>query len=247
MNLWIATMFLAMSCLSAQATVTINMVAADLRTADGGLMPPAGQVFLVASPGDLVFGGPSPDAFVTGDDVILFRGSVSAILPGVFLGTVNLSLDSFPNLNPGDPVQIYWFPTLTADSTKPGEGTTYGFYRHESGMDGSAPWVIPSDGSLVDLRFTTASRGGSHPDSMGFASSIISRPLILSLTGAGTPNVVITWTAVSNRTYRVQYRPDFKTSWQDLTADVIATNATASAADLAADIHQRFYRVLLVP
>lgn len=239
-------MVLALSSAPAQATVTLNVVAADLRAADGSLMPPSGQVFLVASPGDLVFGGPSPEAFVTGDDVILFRGSLNTGLPGVFLGTVNLSLDLFPGLTLGDPVQVYWFPTLTADSTRPGQGTAYGFYRHETGMDGSDPWVIPSDGSLVQLRFMTASRNGSHSNSLGYASWETTRPVILSLTGAGTPNVVITWSAVSNLTYRVQYRLDFNTAWMNLIPEVTATNVTASATDQSANVHQRFYRVLVV-
>ena len=38
----------------------------------------------------------------------------------------------FPGLKPGDPVQLYWFPTLTVSSDSPGEGATYGFYRHDT-------------------------------------------------------------------------------------------------------------------
>lgn len=41
-------------------------------------------------------------------------------------------------------------------------------------------------------------------------------PVILPLTGAGTANVVITWSAVSNVTYRVQYKSDLNSAWVDL-------------------------------
>ncbi len=76
-------------------------------------------------------------------------------------------------------------------------------------------------------------------------------PAILSLTGAGTTNVVITWSAVSNVTYRVQYRSDvgddqLTNNWSALVPDVTATTNTASAVDNPAGDARRFYRVLVV-
>jgi hypothetical protein len=71
-------------------------------------------------------------------------------------------------------------------------------------------------------------------------------PTILSITGAGTTNLVITWSASSNLTYRAQYRPDLNTEWSNLLPDVIATNGTASAVDGSGGVSQRFYRVLLL-
>ena len=58
------------------------------------------------------------------------------------------------------------------------------------------------------------SRGGANRDPLGYAShvNVIPRPVILSLTGAGTTNVVITWSAISNAAYRVRYRPDFNSA-----------------------------------
>jgi hypothetical protein len=71
-------------------------------------------------------------------------------------------------------------------------------------------------------------------------------PEILSITGAGTTNAVITWTALSNATYRVRYISDTSGSnWQVLTPDVTATNSTASAVDNATNVPQRFYQVLI--
>ena len=162
---------LAVSCLYAQATVTFTIDALDLRTAGGAtLMPISGQVFLVASTTDLIFGGPTADSFVSGDDVILYRGDLSGSgVAGHFQAqTPVITLSG--NLNTGDPLQLYWFPTLTGSSTSPGAGTSYGFYRHDTGLDGSEPWVIQGDGFGRTLLFLTQSEGGTNPDALGWAS-----------------------------------------------------------------------------
>jgi hypothetical protein len=76
----------------------------------------------------------------------------------------------------------------------------------------------------------------------------VQQPTILSLTGAGTSSVVISWSAVSNVTYRVQFNSNLgTTNWFDLTPDVTATGSTASATDNPAGASQRFYRVQIVP
>jgi YD repeat-containing protein len=57
----------------------------------------------------------------------------------------------------------------------------------------------------------------------------------------------IEWSAVSGRTYRVQYKNDLnETAWSDLAGDVIASGPTASKADGLTNLH-RFYRVMLRP
>jgi putative NADPH-quinone reductase len=72
-------------------------------------------------------------------------------------------------------------------------------------------------------------------------------PLLLPLTRVGTTNIVITWSAVSNATYRVQYNPVLNTTnWTDLFGDVIATGSMATKTD-AMTTTNRFYRVRVVP
>ena len=57
-------------------------------------------------------------------------------------------------------------------------------------------------------------------------------PVIKSIVGTGTPTVVITWSAVSNQVYRVQYKSSLSsTNWFNLAPDVTATNSTASFTD----------------
>ena len=72
-------------------------------------------------------------------------------------------------------------------------------------------------------------------------------PTILSLAVVDPTHVVITWSALSNATYRVQARSDMNGVWVDLVPDVTATNATASAMDNSNGDGQRFYRLLVVP
>jgi len=72
-------------------------------------------------------------------------------------------------------------------------------------------------------------------------------PRILSLTGAGTANALITWSAVSNGVYRVQSKADLSTtSWTEMVGDVTATSSTASKTDTRVGPHQ-FYRIRVVP
>ena len=72
-------------------------------------------------------------------------------------------------------------------------------------------------------------------------------PLILALTNGGAGNLVLTWSAVSNATYRVQYKGfPSATNWTDLAGDVLAGGGTASKTDLKTTTN-RFYRIHVLP
>ncbi|HVM50725.1 MAG TPA: delta-60 repeat domain-containing protein [Candidatus Acidoferrum sp.] len=71
-------------------------------------------------------------------------------------------------------------------------------------------------------------------------------PLFGSSTPAGG-GVTLQWSAITGRTYRVQYKPDISSvSWSDLPPDVIASGSLASTTDPAPAAHH-FYRVVLLP
>lgn len=77
-------------------------------------------------------------------------------------------------------------------------------------------------------------------------SSAIPRPQMLSpeLVGA---NIKLTWTAVSNATYRLEFNPDLNISnWNPIPGDVTAVTNTASKLD-ALTPSNRLYRVRVVP
>jgi hypothetical protein len=82
----------------------------------------------------------------------------------------------------------------------------------------------------------------------GTLTVVLAQPTIISISGAGTSNSIITWTAVKDVTYRLQYRTNFLDGqWVDVAPDVTATNAVAQAPDDAEGAPRRFYRIQIVP
>jgi hypothetical protein len=74
-----------------------------------------------------------------------------------------------------------------------------------------------------------------------------SAPVLLPPTITGTGNVVITWSAISNGTYRVQYKSDLNAAnWSDLPGDVTAAGSVASKTDPIIT-GSRFYRIQVLP
>ena len=60
-------------------------------------------------------------------------------------------------------------------------------------------------------------------------------------------NLVLTWTAVSGKKYRLQFNNAPGTSqWTDLPPDVLASGPTVTVTNAIGNASQRFYRVLLV-
>jgi uncharacterized delta-60 repeat protein len=84
-------------------------------------------------------------------------------------------------------------------------------------------------------------------DSKSFRILVVPPPVIESIT-ASNGNVTITWSAIAEKTYRVQFKPDLtETGWNALSGDVMATGSTATKTDTSVSGNQRFYRVLLLP
>jgi len=79
------------------------------------------------------------------------------------------------------------------------------------------------------------------------SATSVPRPLIQSITR--TNNLItILWSAIANRTYRVQFKENLDDSnWNDLLPDVTASGPTASKTDTTALGAQRFYRVQALP
>lgn len=234
---------------NAFSTVTLITEGAYLKDLSGALMATNALVLLVASTEDTTFSVPAPNAFVTGDDIIVGRWDLSGTgEPGILLDFTNTALSG--NWNEGDPLQLYWFPTLTVATVSPGAGTPYGQYRTDSMIDGGDPWTTPADGATISLKFLTSNAGGSNPEVAGNASLVVegglAPPVILSLTIANETNTVIVWSAVSNHTYRVQYQSELDAAWSDLAPDITATNVAASIVDGFTGQAQRFYRIQLV-
>jgi hypothetical protein len=73
-------------------------------------------------------------------------------------------------------------------------------------------------------------------------------PLVILGIEVTESNAVVTWGAISNLTYRLEYLNDITdTNWAPSLPDIIAAGDTASATNLTGGEPARFYRVRLVP
>ncbi|MCF7762222.1 MAG: hypothetical protein K9N62_00960 [Verrucomicrobia bacterium] len=235
---------------NAFGSVTLDTTAAILGDESGNVLPSTGLVLLIASTVDRTFAEPTVDAFVSGDDLIVARWDLSAWgTPGWLVeSTGPIALRG--GWDAGDPLQLYWFPTLSLSHTKPGAaGVPYGRFRTDSRSDGGDPWTTPGDGATISLKFLTINAGGSNPMNTAWASLFVggvAAPVILSLERASANSLIITWRASIGLIYRVWYRSELGGGWSILGPDIIATGATASAEDQIGGRAQRFYRIQLL-
>lgn len=162
---------------AAALAVSMNVDAERLKDVLGAPMQVSGLVVLTAGTSG-TFPGPTPSSFTSGDEIVLKKWDLSAFgTPGALQDTTgDLALSGA--WDEGDPLQLYWYPTLGLNSPEPGFGTTFGTYRHATGLDGSAPWITPGAGDIIDLKFFTTdatflSNGGSNPSSAGDARFIV--------------------------------------------------------------------------
>jgi len=83
-------------------------------------------------------------------------------------------------------------------------------------------------------------------DSTSFNVSVVSRPLIQSITRSNEV-VTITWSAIANQTYLLQYKDDLGVvGWNDLFPEVTASGPAATKTSTATS-GKRFYRIQLSP
>ena len=163
-------------------SITVNVYAANLRDNHDRLMSERGLVFLAVDTLRDGFSSPESDSFFkASDDYILAKWDLSAVGSGQLAETTaSISLASTPGWDALDPLCLYWYPTLEKSSNLPGQyGISYGQYRHDTGLDGSSPWLTPSPGSTIDLKFFTEDllydgiHSGSNPSSSARASMTV--------------------------------------------------------------------------
>lgn len=240
----------------AQADVGLIVSAANLQDENGALAPTGSIAILVAdTAGDgfataLLPTSPlSPGSFLIGfdkptNDVVIARWDLSSLnISGQLLNMTNVSLGG--PLATGRPLALYWFPSLTPASTNVGL-TAFGFYTDSAGVDGSDPWVLPTDGTLVQLNFYTAGRGGSNSDYVGSASFGIpmSRFRMTGISLSDT-NVAVSFMTVSNVLYYIQSSTELDPgSWSTVTGNLVGTGCVMTNIDVGAAVTpKRFYRL----
>jgi hypothetical protein len=179
----ILTLIISAISLSSQASVTLNVLSGVFRDANSQPIPQNSLVIVAASTLDSTFAPIGPTAFTSGDDIVIAQLATNDIGgPGTISAPIVLNFSG--NLNAGDPLALYWFPTLTSSATAPGIGTPYGMFTDSS-------FVMPSDGATITLSFLTTSVGGSLPDSLGIANLVtIPEPSTYALIGFGLLGLV---------------------------------------------------------
>ena len=157
----------------AQAT-TVTLDAEFLKDAFGAAMPTSGLVLLTAGTTGNFF-GPTSASFIGGDEIVLKKWDLSGFATAGVLSDTTGDLTLSGAWNTGDPLRMYWYPTLTLASTTPGTGTAYGTYRDAAGLDGSAAWITGGPSDTIALKFYTSdatflNTGGSNAASFGRAN-----------------------------------------------------------------------------
>ena len=193
-----------------QASVSFTISAERLQDPSGIDMAESGVLVLVADTSGDGFQGPSSTSFVSGDDHMIGMWDIAAgggNTPGAFQGTTG-AVSFSGDWGEGDPLAIYWFPTLSLPSEAPGEAVPYGMYANGT-MDGTDPWTTPADGTSGHrLIFLTTDAdnllpgGGSSDSADGLASNVTSgtAPADPSgVAGEASPGMItLTWTDASD-------------------------------------------------
>ncbi len=151
--------------LPAGATINFNLIGGETIFSDNGttMAPSNSLVLLVADTtgggfGNLDVGNITVGSTINtgGNDLVVGLLSIYNGQPGLLYSTFNTSL--FGAWDAGDPLAIYWIPSLTISNTTVGSGVSYGWFTDSSAAGGSAAWITPADGSNVNpLYFSTVS------------------------------------------------------------------------------------------
>jgi hypothetical protein len=113
------------------------------------------------------------------------------------------------------------------------------------------PDGVPYGGGRADIRFALGDDSEiyilSKSDGMIRKMSSVLAPPMLQTSAVSNGKFNLTWPAIPNRTYRVQFKNSLAVSnWADLTGDLVTTNLTFTLTNSPAT-NVIFYRVSLLP
>jgi len=164
-------------------TVTITLEAAQLQTSGSAAIPNGALIELLGDT-STTFGAPTASSFTGTDpnEAVLWSGTANSTTLGIagsFRDAITITLDASGTAQGslqsyvGADLLLRWYPTLTASSSTPGSGTTYGQFSTTAVENSSnIAWVVPSSGAY-NLNFVTSNEGGSEPSSAGVANLVI--------------------------------------------------------------------------
>ncbi|HWY74577.1 MAG TPA: putative Ig domain-containing protein, partial [Verrucomicrobiae bacterium] len=130
------------------------------------------------------------------------------------------------SLDPGAPAGANIDPNLGMFSWTPGSGFT---------------------GTTNTITVRATDNGLPPLSAASTFSVIVVAPPRISTPSFSSAHIALAWSAISGQTYRVQYKTNLLSAWNNLSGDVTATSALASKTDPGATGGQRFYRILVLP
>ncbi len=195
----------------------------------------SGTLAFARAPGENVGSYPvTPSGLTSGNYTIAFNPGNLSITKAALAVTADASNKTYGAADPTFTASYVGFMNSETPAVLSG---TLAFARAPGENVGSYP-VTPS--GLTSGNYTI-------PFNPGSMSITAPAPTILSINFLSPTDVMITWSAVSNGNYRIQYKVAMAaTSWTDLTGDVTADNSTASKHDAPTE-SARFYRVQVLP
>lgn len=158
--------------------------------------------------------------------------AISGTTPGTNYGQLQVSGSVTLNGTLSVNLTNNYIPTTNDSFTVVSAGTLNGAFAH---------FIYPSNTVAMQLSNTINSVVVLVTNVLA-----VTRPLLLPPRLSAT-NINLTWTAVSNTTYRVEFNPGLNPSnWSALPGDVTAVANTASNSDTLTPSN-RFYRVRVLP
>ena len=196
---FVTTILAAIAAATAQASFTINTDFGYLKNNNGSAFEPVGGLLLLitdTNTGQGDFGlSLSAGQYVTGNDAVL---DAFAMNYSITTGEDGSALSiPYGGLVQNDELALRWFPGITYANYETAltggtaaalltAGQYYGTYSTTASLpvDGGNAWLIPADGSNINLVFNTTDDGGNEAPSAGYASSqipAVPEPATLSL------------------------------------------------------------------
>lgn len=220
-----------------------GIIGAPVQVMSGGAIAPGASVGTLTLNGglDLSAGGVyvwelgalstvNPGSF---DQVVLVGGDLS--LGGSSMVSLQfLEAAGAPNAaNPFWQSERSWrIVSVLGAAANPG-ASNFSAIENGSFAAGNFATSVEPDGSIL-LHFIP---GGSLPQPV----------LDPFISGAGTANATLTWSALEGRTYQVQYKDDLDAPEWSVLGNVTAGSVTVSFSDTTGPAPRRFYRLLLLP
>jgi hypothetical protein len=192
-----------------------------------------GTLNLVRAPGENAANYAITPSGLTSDNYIIsFNNGTLSITKAALSVTANSTNKVFGAID----------PTFTASLSGFVNGDTIG------NLSGTLSFARIAGEGIGTYAITPSGLTGSNYDiafNLGLLKIVAPAPTLFTPVLTKT-NIIILWSAVSNASYRVQFKTNLADAWVDLTGDVIATGTSASKSDAPIST-TGYYRVQVLP